>query len=297
MEKVNYKELGTFLQLCEKIEHCFEFTFPELFETYFQNRLHGRYHVWNVLKWSMLIADLMKRYECPDYNNIDFKNFIAANLLHDIAGLQILKDERVDHHIKSEPYIKKIINYAVENSIEVFDPQKVFIIARAHRLRNVFPPHSICEEIIALADGLDESIHRLYIGNKGKRPFYDENLPIEHRMKVVKRRNLDDEGISREDSRNDALMFMIDSLVRNSLDFNPWKLVLSKSQSEQLRISDDCYAQIGKKYFERNYKQLCEILKFENKPFLLSFIHDLIGQVAKDDNFKILRTYQISNSA
>jgi hypothetical protein len=277
-----------FLTLCEFIETCFESNFPELFDSYFHNRLHGKHHVWNVLKWSLEIGGNAHKHNCIDIGTIPMNDFVAALLLHDIGGLTIPGNQRVEHHIKAAEYIRPILHYAMENKMYDFDIESVCAIVRAHRLRRAFPPANICEEIIALADGLDENMPRLYNGNKEKRLFFDEKLSLDHRIKVVRRRNLENEGIGREDPRNDILMFMLDSLVRNSIDFNPWKLVLEPDKFTSLRITDSCWAEMGFEYFKKNYPILILVSIKENNPTILSVIHAFLSQAAETPEYKFL---------
>jgi HD superfamily phosphodiesterase len=278
-----------FLSLCEFIENCFESVFPELFDSYFHNRLHGRHHVWNVLKWALEIGGNAHRHNCIDIGTIPMNDFVAALLLHDIGGLTIPGNQRVEHHIQAAEYIRPILQHAMQYKTYAFDIESVCTIARAHRLRRAFPPGNISEEIIALADGLDENIDRLHRGNRGGRAFFDDTLPLDHRMKVVRRRNLESEGISREDPRNDALMFMLDSLVRNSIDCNPWKLVLQPEKFPSLRITDSCWAEMGFEYFRRNYPVLIRVSKKGNNPAILSVINAFLSLAAETPEYKFLR--------
>lgn len=288
----HFKSTVECLELCKLIEHCFEVVFPHLFELYRQDRLHGHDHVWNVLEWSLKISWIAQRYHCKDSFQIDYQNLIAASLLHDTAGLEVMSAKRNDHHIRAAEYLTPILKCCSRFKPRFFNIEKVRRIARCHRLRREFPPETLSEEIIALADGLDENMYRLYLGNKKIRPFFDRNLPMQHRLKVVFRKIIAGEGIEREDPRNDALMFMLDSVVRNSFDYNPWKMVLPHEFHDRLRITDECWKETAKDYFQSNYRQLVEYIECEKLPYLKNFIHEFLDQVSKRKGYEFLRNYK-----
>lgn len=285
----NETPVVTCLELCRSIELSFEMSCPELFEIYKKDRLHGHDHVWNVLENSLIISSKVKAFMELDNLEIDYEHLIAACLLHDTAGLVIDVNERVNHHINAKKYIEIILNHYNASNHFKLDIDRVYTIARAHRLRAQFPPQTLAEEIIALADSLDENMNRLYHGNKHIRPFFNESLSSEHRIKVLMRRNLENEGISREDPRNDALMFMLDSLIRNSINFNPWKLVINEGQREILYITDDCWQIIAKDYFETNYALLMQLLIKDNVKHLALYINNFLNEVSNIPNFSFLK--------
>lgn len=293
MYLVNYaeKSVANSLRLCRLIEQSFEMSCPDLFNLYKQDRLHGHDHVWNVLENCLMISSNVKDFMKIDNLPIDYEHLIAACLLHDTAGLVIDFEERVSHHVNSKKYIETILKYFNCNNAFHFEIERVFVIARAHRLKAKFPPHTLAEEIIALADGLDENMNRLYNGNKNIRQFFDNSLSMSHRIKVVMRRNLENESISREDPRNDTIMFMLDSLVRNSMDINPWKLVLKGNYSIPLNISDTCWQYISNDYFEANYSLLIQYLEKENVGYLALYINDFLSEVSDIPSFAFLKKF------
>lgn len=287
----HFKSAVKCLELCRLIEYCFEITFPQLFELYQKDRLHGHDHVWNVLEWSLRISLIAQQYHCKDSLAIDYQNLIAASLLHDTAGLEVMSSKRNDHHIRAAEYIRPILKYCSKFKPRIFDIEKVCRIARCHRLRWDFPPETFSEEILALADLLEENMYRLYYGNKKFRPFFDPNLPLEHRFNVVFRKGGREE-IEREDPRNDTLMLMLDSLVRNSFDYNPWKAVLPHEFHDSLRITDECWREIAKDYFQSNYRQLLDYIECEKLSYLKDIIHNFFDRVSKKKGYEFLRNYE-----
>lgn len=277
------------LKLCRLIEQSFEMTCPDLFEFYKQDRLHGHDHVWNVMENSLMITSRIKDFYKIEKLNIDYEHLIAACLLHDTAGLKIDFVERALHHLNSKKYIEIILAHFNNTNSFQLDIDRVYSIAKTHGLRPELPPKTLDEEIIALADGLDENMNRLYLGNKKIRPFFDEKLSFEHRLKVVMRRKLENEGISREDPSNDTIMFMIDSLIRNSIDFNPWKLVLKDPLQKNLLIKDICWQIISKDYFDANYSLLIYYIKRENGGFLVNYVKDCLFKFSQYKDFSFLK--------
>jgi hypothetical protein len=276
------------MAVCEAIETSFEALMPELFEKYFADRLHGRNHALSVLRWSMHVSDVVLDSTNILADEIDHPNLIAAALLHDTAGLAIMDAGRAEHHTRAADYIRPILEKVQERGHEPLDAGRVCTIARAHRLRADTPPKTVSEEIIALADGLDESMTRLYRGNSGRRPFYDATLSMDHRLRVAMRRNMAHEGIDREDPRNDTLMFMLDSLVRNSVDYNPWKLVLSATDRHLLRIPDDSWQIISTEYFHANYAWLIHYVRHEAMPSVISLVDAFLAELSQCEGFRFI---------